>query len=997
MFLLKRLNGSEIPMKSMLKSTVREIGQSLGRYLAILAIVMLGVGFFGGLKVTKPAMIKTLDKFLNEKNFYDYRLLSTIGFEEADLEELRTIPELTAIEGSFNVDALCSVSEGENASRESAYKIHSITDSVNQLLVTDGRMPENDRECVVDNYMAGLPIGGTVTITDNNDEDTLDLLKNHELTIVGHVRSPLYINFERGNTSIGSGKISGFIYVPKEEFDTEYLGEIYLTVSDGNTYGAYTQAYDDYIEAKTPVIEDATQKVVEERFRRILSKAQEKIEDGQKELDEKKAEALEELTKAEKEIEDAEKEIADNEKLLSDGREKLDQAKAELRTKEKDLQISEEELQKKKEELLAVKYLIPEKQYQNAYAQLELAEVQLNVGKDALEKAKRELQSRQQELDDGWEELQNAKDELEKGKKEYDEAVEEFDTKIAEAQDTLDDAKKELEDLEEPDYFVLDRKTNVGYVCYESDTNIVAAVADVFPLFFFLIAVLICMTTMNRMVEEQRTQIGIWKALGYSGSSILMKYILYAGSAALTGSVIGYVLGTMFIPQAIWQGYNIMYNMGPTIEYKSLTWVAVLSIIAALLCSVGAAYFSVIYELKEVPANLIRPKAPKSGKRIILEYIGPLWKRMKFLHKVSARNIFRYKKRFFMMVLGIGGCSALVLTGFGIGDSVKGIADLQYENIQTYDISVAFSEDASEEDRNLIQEEKAVFLEKNLDITSKEGVKTAYCIIPEDPEKLKIFLNLLDAQTGEALSYPQKGEAILSKSLADKLSVQVGDKVSISDSDMHVIEVKVSALCENYVYSYVYMNEETYEVGFGEPAYNSVWVNAPKDEDLHELAAGYMNLDGVLNVSVIADLQERISVMMGGMDFIVFVVILCAGALAFIVLYNLTNINITERIREIATIKVLGFYSGEAAQYVFRENLVLTGIGALAGLPLGKALHAFVMYNIRIDMVSFKTYISPLSYILAIALTFVFAFVVNGFMYFKLQKINMAESLKGVE
>ena len=985
-------------MNSLYKTIFREIKQSLGRYLAIFAIVALGVGFFGGLKVTKPAMIKTLDAFINEKNLFDFRLLSTIGFEEEDLEKLTEIPEVTAIEEAWNVDALCDVKIDAGESNERAYRIHSITDSVNGLLITEGRLPENDNECVIDNYMESIPLGSKVCITYNNEQDTLDMLKNHELTVVGAVRTPYYINFERGNTSIGNGKITGFIYVPKGEFDVDYIGEIFITMDNGNRYGAYTKQYDDYIDLKKSVVEDTVKEVVFDRYDRIVSEAEEKIADAENELSDKQKEAEDELSKAKKDIEKGEKEISDNEKLLADGQSEIDKAKSQIKNNESTLQKSKQELLEKKTLLESSQMLMSPLEYEMGMTQIKEGEAQIESGLAQIKKAKAEISSKEQEINDGIVEIEKAKKELEDGKKEYADGVKELDEKLAEGRDKIADAKKELEDLKEPDYFVLGRDTNIGYVCYESDTDIVASIANVFPVFFLLIAVLICMTTMNRMVEEQRTQIGIMKALGYSSASIMMKYVFYAGSAALLGAVIGYTAGTRLLPQMIFQAYNIMYNMGSTILYKSVTWVAVGSIAAALLCSVGAAYFSVIYELKDAPANLIRPKAPRSGKRIFLEYIDPVWKRLPFLHKVSARNIFRYKKRFLMMVLGIGGCTALVLTGFGIGNSIKGVADLQYENVQVYDISVAFSEDATLSDINAITDEKAVFMEKTVDLSVNGSTKQCYLDVPENEAEFSSFLNLIDSESGEEISYPNvAGKAVITKSITEKMNIKVGDTVTVTDSDMNSFNVVISGICENYVSSYLYITKETYENALGDPKYNTAWVRLSENEDAHELSAKYMNYDNVLSVSVIKDLQNRISTMMKGMDFIVVVVIMCAGALAFIVLYNLTNINITERIREIATIKVLGFYASETAQYVFRENMVLTMIGAILGLPLGKALHTFIMHRINIDMISFRNYIAPISYLYAIVLTFVFAMIVNGIMYFKIRDINMAESLKGVE
>ena len=822
----------------MVKTTIREIRGSFGRYMAILAIVMLGVSLFAGLKATTPAMIATENTYLAEQNFFDFRLLSTIGFTEENVNALKAFEEAADVEGTISVDVLCDFGEGN----ESAYKIHAVPEKINRIVLTAGRMPERADECVLDDALYGEEIiGSRITVTDNNEEDTLEMFCERTFTVVGLARSPLYINSERGTTSIGSGRLTAFLYVQKDAFDCDYLTEIYVTTKQ--KYDVYTEAYQEYTEALEDSIEVVTETLVQNRYDELLAEAQEKI----------------------------------------------------------------------------------------------------------------------------------------------------------------DDAREELADIDEPDYYVLNRNTNIGYACYESDSNIVAAIANVFPLFFFLVAALICMTTMNRMVEEQRTQIGVLKALGYGNAAIMGKFLFYAGSAAAFGAFIGLAGGTWLFPRVIWTGYGIMYNLGE-IEYYFDVPVAVLSLAAALLCSMGAAHASCRYELYSVPASLIRPKAPKSGKRIFLERVTFIWRRLKFLQKVSVRNLVRYKKRFFMMILGISGCTALLVTGFGVKDSVADIAGMQYDEIQIFDIGITFSDGVQGADMDALMEQTGGMLEQaacryeeSVDLDFGGKTKSTYLVIPENVEEIMTFLNL-HTPDGEPIPYPADGEAVLSGKLAENLGIRAGDRVTLRDNDMNSLTVTVSALCENFVYSYVYISKGTYMEQLGrEPEYRSAYAIVKEDADIHEAAAAVSDRNNVLAVSVTQDMRERIGSMMGSMDYIVFLIIVCAGSLAFIVLYNLTNINITERIREIATIKVLGFYAKETADYVFRENLFLTGMGAVVGLGLGKLLHWFVMYNINLDMVSFKTLIMPASYLWSFVLTFAFAMFVNGLMFFKLEKINMAESLKSIE
>lgn len=560
---------------------------------------------------------------------------------------------------------------------------------------------------------------------------------------------------------------------------------------------------------------------------------------------------------------------------------------------------------------------------------------------------------------------------------------------------------------------MLTRDANIGYVCFESDSGIVEGIANVFPLFFFLVAALVCITTMNRMVEEQRTQIGVLKALGYGEGAIMGKYMFYAGSGAVSGCILGFFAGTCLFPVVIWTSYQIMYNTC-RISYVFNGELLIVSLVVSLLCSMGTTWLSCRYELFSVAAELMRPKAPRAGKRILLEKIPFLWSRLKFLHKVSLRNLFRYKKRFFMMIIGISGCTALLVTGFGIKDSIADVAVQQFEEIQIFQVGASLKEEM-ETDTNANMDkdiEKESSLEKILDTWSRgycqihessmdliraDKTKAVNLVIARDEERIGDYVNLHSVQN-EPVPYPKKGEIIISNNLAELFRLKKGDVVTLRDEEYKEIKVKVCGIFENYVYNYVYLNKETYKQCYGkEPEYKTLYINIKEGKDTHEAAAALMDLNQVSAATINEDTMERFSTMMESLNYIVFLIIVCAGSLAFIVLYNLTNINITERVREIATIKVLGFFKNETASYVFRENMVLTAIGALLGLALGNLLHAFVMHQIQIDMVSFDVHIKPQSYVYSLLFTFGFTAVVNLFMSFKLEKINMAESLKSVD
>lgn len=961
-------------MKSMMRrTTLREVKQSFGRFFAILAIIALGVGFYAGLTVTKSAMVQTTDHYLKDQAFFDYRLLSTLGFEKADVEALAEEENVAAAEGSFFLDVL---SEDEEVVR-----LHSITQELNLLKVTEGRMPETSAECVVDAkvYPEGV-IGSKLILSENNDPDTLDQLTAREFTIVGRVQSPYYMNFERGTTSIGNGKVSCFAYLPADSFDMDYYMEIFVRFDQQAQI--YSEEYLDYLEEKEALWEELCEERAALRYESVLAEATEELEDARNELETRKADAQAELDDALADLQDAETQIEDSEAQIKDGEKQLEDGEKTLAEQEKQLQDNLA--------LLALQFgeeNIPQEVL-----------LQTSQAQEQIDSARKNLEQKQKELEEAKEELEEARRELEDGWQEYTDAQADFEKEIGDAEEKLADAQEEVDSIEAPDTYVLGRDTNLGYACFENDSDIVAGIARVFPVFFFLVAALVCITTMNRMVEEQRTQIGVLKALGYGKAAIMGKYMFYSGSAALIGCVSGFFLGTYGFPRVIWTAYGIMYQLVP-LEYVFNGGLFVISIMVALLCSVGTTWFSCRYELEEVAAQLMRPKSPKAGKRVFLEKIPFVWRRMKFLHKVSARNIFRYKKRFFMMILGISGCTALLVTGFGIKDSISNIAAFQYEEIMIFDGTVNFTDPQGGELKKDFAKVADILYtaEKSMDVYGKGSVKSVNLVVAGEEEKLTEFVDF-HTDGKEPVALPKDGEALINTKLADVYNIRVGDEILLRDEEMREMRVRVSGIFENYIYNYVYINENTYRSQMKEePEYKSAYVKFEEGGDVHECAASLMDEDGVASVSVNEDMRERIGSMMSSLDYIVVTVIICAAVLAFIVLYNLTNINITERIREIATIKVLGFYKKETANYVFRENMVLTGLGALLGLFLGRMLHAFVMGQINIDMIAFAVRVKGISYVYSIFLTFLFAWSVNLVMSVKIDRINMAESLKSVD
>ncbi len=892
-------------MKSIMKkTTLREIRQSLGRYLAIFAIVAMGVGFFAGLKITRQVMITSANAYLEEKQLYDFRLLSTLGFEDEDVQTLSSKEDVRFVEGAVAADILYFNQQGN----EDVIKAHSLLQNINGLEVVAGRLPQQATECVVDaNLYDKSALGTKIVLSENNVEEDLDYFAYREYTIVGIAQSSAYIQFERGTTALGNGQVSGFMYLLPQGFCAEFYTEIYVKFNQD--YPIYSKDYNDYIDEKEPLWKDYCKAQGERRYQAIVADAEAELANAKQTLAEEKADAKQTLADAKKELTDAEAELAD------------------------------------------------------AHA----------------------------ELADGW-----AK---------YNDSYAEFEEKIAEAEQEIADAEADIANIEKPETYVLNRDANIGYACFQNDSSIVEGLANVFPVFFFLVAALVCMTTMNRMVEEQRTQIGVLKALGYGEAAIMGKYLFYSGSAALASCIAGYFLGIHLFPFVIWTAYGMMYQMG-SIVYIFDGGTALLCLACALLCSMGTTWISCRHELKEVAADLMRPKAPRAGKRVFLEWLPFIWKRLKFLHKVSVRNIVRYKRRFFMMVIGISGCTALLVTGFGIRDSVVDIADQQFQEIQTYQFGITLKNGIKDANDPSLTEFTEILdtyggsflpvLETTMDLQTPENLKSIHLIIVENPAQIGEYIDL-HTPDKTAISYPKAGEAVICEKLAKRYRIQIGDTIHLFEENGKEVQAVVSGICENYIYNYIYLNAETYQTALGTFLYKNVYANITKDADIHAIGAAIMKANNITAVSINADMLVRFSSMMSSMNYIVFVVIACAAALAFIVLYNLNNINITERIREIATIKVLGFYRNETAAYVFRENTALTAIGCAVGLLLGKLLHIYVMHKVDIDLMSFDVHVKAVSYLLSILLTFAFTWIVNRIMTGKLENINMAESLKSVD
>ncbi|NLK29417.1 MAG: FtsX-like permease family protein [Clostridiales bacterium] len=988
---------------------------------------------------------------------YDFRLLSTLGLRDEDVQYFSQIEGVIA-EGAVTKDFIADISMDQD--KDVVLKAHSITDEVNLLNIRFGKMPKAGNECVLDaRFFTEDLLGAKIRIASTNGEDTQEAFRYIEYTVVGIADSVNYLNYDRGTSSLAGGSVYAFIYLPKDGFSMDYYTEILIGLKKETE--VYSEEYKEFISDYEKTLEEALESRVELRYKEIVGEARQKVFDAEKEYEEayhdylvEKADAEEELNQALTELMDAEEEIKEQEEKLNQAEEELADGEREYIQSLKEYEESLKEFQTSKAETLAeldarqaeidqnrTSLIIAMKQieesgtlelYREQYETLEaslaqveagqielkhgrekvdrefsVAEEQLREAKIQLDSAKEQLEKSKRDIQDGWDALEEGKLELADGFKEYEEGKEEVEEAFAEVEEELrkakqeiDDAWKEIEDIPTAKIFVLNRDHNVGYASFENDSAIVDGIAKVLPIFFFLVAALVCLTTMTRMVDEQRTQIGTLKALGYSDGAIARKYIFYSGSAALLGCMIGYLLGTKFFPIAIWEAYGMMYEFSP-IEYVFDVPLLVFSLAVSLLCSAGVTYISCKAELLQMPAQLIRPKAPKSGKRVLLERIPVLWKRISFLHKVSIRNILRYKRRFFMTVFGIAGCTALVVAAMGVGDSIRNIANDQFDTIMTYDYNISFTEALTEEEqRNLTEayrEElsETVFVATNeMEVGQRSRFKKATIVATDDPDITKV-IGLYS--NGKTLPYPDYSKVVINNGLAEVLDLNIGDTITIKTNEIDTVEAEISNIFDNYMSNYLFMTGDTYKALFGEEAnYKNAFATTDK-ENLYSVSALLSNDENVATVAVIHDMRVMIENMMQSLNTIIWLVIACAGALAFVVIYNLNNINITERSREIATIKVLGFYANETRSYIFRETVILTLIGSLLGLLLGKLLHGFIMDRIKIDALSFKEQIFGTSYIVAILVTFGITFLVNLILNKKIEKVNMAESLKSVE
>ena len=1079
--------------KALLKDTFREMRKSLGRFISIFMIVGIGVAFFAGVKASVPDMKGSADKYFDDYNLMDIKVMSTIGMSKEDVQALTKVNGVNGVYGSYSMDV---VNMRHNQMR--VFKLMSMPldtaaenkNYINQARVIEGRLPKKKDECVIEKdaiRQSGMNIGDKITFVSGTEDVLRDRLKRTTYTIVGKVNTPYYLSYEKGSSSIGSGEINNYAFIPEENFKGEYFTEIYLTLDNVKQLNSYDDAYFDIVKPVKKEVTSLVETKVADRFQDIRDKALRKIADGRKEYRKQKQKYDNEIAKAQQKLVDAqtalqdgqqelnhkkqttaitfqekEAELNTNANKLKKARQEYEKGKAEFAKQKKtvqqqlalldkniaqlqaqlqqlkqqkaalDAQLAAPDLSEDEKQILSVKQqeviagmqklqmtLQPlqtqkqsaqtqlaqgEKKLTQSKQQIALGEQQLKQGKIQLAEAKktaeREFASAQQTINLEKKELANGQRELNVEKKDGAD-------KLKKAKEKLDQSEQDINDLKEPKTYVLDRHSHYSYMDYGSAADRMGAISKVFPLFFFLVAALVCLTTMTRMVDEQRQEIGTLKALGYTKAHIAMKYIIYASIASVCGGIFGAVIGMIIFPTVIYNAWGIMYNM-PSVQLQAQIPLAATAILLASLITVAAAIMACYKELIEVPSQLMRPKAPKNGKKILMERIPFIWKHFNFIHKVTARNIFRYKKRFFMTVIGISGCTALLLAGFGIQDSIGEIAVKQYQEIYAFDMSMEFDSDitASQKEKLLkkVQSQDAVKEASSMavyhgfyaDSGEDKGIDL---YVPSDVQQFRDYIMLRTRKGHELLTLHDDG-AIITEKLAKMKHLSIGDTFAVDNGDGVKHKVKISGISENYVGHALYMTPSYYKKIYHRSASDTTVfakLKTTNSEVENALGNTLMKEDNVSSLTFYSGIASSFEDTISSLSFVVVVLIISAGLLAFVVLYNLTNVNISERLREIATIKVLGFYDNEVSTYVYRENIVLTFIGSIAGIFVGIGLHALIMSLAELENVMFGRNIYPISFGYAVAITMLFAIMVNLVMYKKLKKIPMVESLKSIE
>lgn len=969
-------------VKTLTKQSFLSIKKTFKRFLSILAIVLLGVGFFTGIRQTSPNMEESVDEYFKKQNVYDINLMSTWGITKDEINILKE--KGYDVEPSYSVDALIRIDD------DYVVKVHSYDPNakMNKLSVVEGRLPETNTECVIEKNkdLGNYKIGDTITI----DNDTL---KEKTLKIVGFVKSPLYISRERGSTKLLNGKVNFYMYSLITNFDSDYYTESYIKLK--NNESIYSKRYEQLINIEEDKLKEITNKFIETRFNNEKSDALKELNDNIDKYNKEKKDTY-------KKLDDAEAKINKNEKNLNNNLTKLNnnekKAKETFKTKKQEIETNKKKINDGITTLKKNIACLESVGGDTTALKVQLSALETNLKKlnDGYKTLLKQEKSTFKEISSARTKINNGKKQIEKARKELENNRKKADKEFADAYKKIEDAKKEIDELEKPKWYILDLDSNVGYYSFSQDSERINKLAKVFPLLFYIVAVLVSLTTMTRMVEEERGELGTLKSLGYNDNQILFKYIIYALLATTIGSVLGVIIGSKTIPSIIYGMYSLMYTLGDFINSFDLTS-ALLGSLIAIGCILLSTYLAVKKSLKEVPAELLRPKSPAIGKRVLLERIPFIWKHLSFSRKVTIRNVFRYKKRFLMTILGIAGCTGLIITGFGIQDCITNMVPNQYEKIFSYDLEITFNKDSKTLDKDYEEISKLKEFTSTLkvnkeaiDILNKDTNQTVQLIVPFND--YNDFIKIQDRKTKK--QYSLKDKIYVSEKLYKLLNLKENDTLKIKLDDKEYT-TKVGGSTENYIMHYIYMSKDVYN----SDSYNTmlVKVNNLTNDARKELSKKLKEYDSVskltynsLSRTVFDDAMENFGQVSG-------VLIVSAGLLAFVVLYNLSSINISERKRELASIKVLGFYDNEVYNYIGRENKILTFIGMLLGCLIGYILTMYIIKTCELDITMFSPKISIYSYIYSLGITLVFTFLVDIATYFSLKHIKMVESLKSVE
>lgn len=1079
-------------------TSVREIKSSFKRFLSLLIMSMLGVGVFIGIKMAAPDMMASLDKYYDDNNLYDVKVISTLGLTNEDVNELKEIKGIKDVYPSYSKDVLADVNNSE-----SVIKIMSYTSDVNQIDLKKGRMPKANNEILVEEAMLkseDVKLGDTLKVKDD------ETFNENKLTIVGIVKSPLYITSStggsnRGNTNLGTGKINYYAYVNKDNFNIDYYTEIYVTLDNAKGKVTNSKEYNKLVDDVLKRIDNIKSKREKARYNEIYNKinneitkeeqaglskleaakvsldsANNKLISGKRKLDTSKNKldkGRTDLENTKKTLDAARSSLDSNKVLLEESKEKIENAKNEINNelnkygitiddvynvKEKIDNINKDEIISKipediplyekivkvindldtkaleeqikdlinnedvingiidvvpkddpnYDEVIKVLNYYKENKDKvieliNGLEELKTAEEKYNEGMKLYNDAETEYQSGYNTYVRYYNEYQNGLSLYNNGLREYNSNLNLYNSKIAEYYESKNmfdlkiiEAKKALDEIPKCTWYTYSRIDDSGYSSFIDDGESVSNLSKVFPTIFFVVAILISLISMSRMVEDDRGVIGTFKSLGFSNRHIRKKYLLYSGIATLLGGLIGSLLGFFLLPKFIWSIYKILFDV-PAFKYDLNPTNTIIGIAIAVICICGTTLLTIRKVVKEKPSDLMRPKAPANGKRVILEKIPFIWNHINFSNKITVRNLFRYKKRVIMTVVGILGCTALMLAGFGIRDSIVVIPSKQYKEIFNFD-EMVYVTNSNEEQINKTFDNKHVTnkVYTNMSTNMTVGTYSINTFIPENNDDLYKIVNLKDVKTNKILKI-EENKVIISDKLSKLTNKKVGDKITLKESTGKEHTFTISGVCENYVGHYVFMSKNTYEQNIRSYETNIVYLNVDDLKNEEKLSKELLKNDNVMSVMSVNSTIKSVNDMLKSLNSVVAILIILSGALSFVVLYNLSYINISERKREIATLKVLGFTDKEVDKYITKETMILTLIGVVTGLIFGILLTNVILSTVELEMVRFIRNIKPVSYVITAAIVILFTLIVNKIIHYTLKKIDMIESLKSVE